>query len=111
MKILNEFWEHLTSWAELYLWVPIALLMVPLTIETHYYMVGRPSGEDPYQFLVGMAPRFVAIVIAITLSSIYQEARGGWLTREQKIESPLFSSVQSVCSMIIVIAFAWLLSR
>ncbi len=108
---MKTIFQHIQSWLEIYFWVPLALLLVPLTIEIHYFMVGRASGEDPYEFLVGMAPRFVAIILSITLVSVSRESFGSWLTREQKLNNPVYASIQAICATSLCIFFAYLLSR
>lgn len=103
--------DHISNWLELYFWLPLSLFFVWASVELHYLMVGRPTGEDVWDWLPGMAPRFVAIILAIGLVSVSKEAFGVWLTKEQKLSSPIFAAVSAVISAALCVFFAWMLSH
>ncbi len=108
---MKTIWANITNWLEIYFWLPMSLFFVWAAIELHYYMTGRATGEDSWEFVVGMAPRFVAIILSIGLVSVSKEAFGSWLTRDQKLANPIFASISAIVSASLCVFFAWLLSH
>jgi hypothetical protein len=109
--MMKSIFQHMYNWLEVYWWLPMSLLCVWLSVEFHFLMTGRPTGEDPYDWITGFAPQVVKSIIAIALVSISKEAFGSWLTKEEKIANPMLASVQSVCSTITFLALLYFLGH
>ena len=108
---MKTIWNHIINWLEFYLWVPVSLSLIWLSVSFHYAMTGRPTGEDPYEWIVGFAPQFVKAILAIVLVSISKEAFGSWLNKQEKLSNPMYASVSIVCSTAIFIALLFAFSH
>jgi hypothetical protein len=107
---LRDLLNHITSWAEGYLWVPLSLGLIWLFAYVAYWLTGRHPTEN-VDWIVGLAGNFVKCVLAILLCSIYREATGVWLTKTERLGYPRVSIAQMAHSAVALCVFAYLLSH
>lgn len=82
--MFKSIWNHLQSWAEGYLWVPIALLVIPAAALYVYFLTGRPP-EEGADWIMSTAYRFMDCIFIVLLISITREQTGFWLTKEEAL--------------------------
>lgn len=98
MSACNTMWNHLKNWFVEYFFVPLSLVFIWGAVELHFLIVGRPSQDDPYQWMVNAAPRLSMAILGIAVISLLRQATGVWLTKFEKLNHPIYASVQTVCS-------------
>jgi hypothetical protein len=96
--MLKSIGNHLANWAEVYLWAPLSLLLVPGAGLVCYLLTGRATQEN-LDWLVALAGRFLTCILAIAIVSIAREASGIWMTKAEAIENPLLYSVQTITKL------------
>ncbi len=99
---------HLFDWAEFYIWVPIALLSIIGAAEFEYFLNGhRP--EEGVGWIGDYASRATAIVLVIVACSVYKQATGTWMTKDDKMAHPFLAMVGSALTLGSAILFAYIL--
>lgn len=100
--------RHFVNWLELYWWLPLSIVAVIGAAKFVMFMVGRRPMESP-EWIVGLSFRVVACVVAIVLTSVYKQQIGLWISKEeQKLHIPL-AIANKVETVVIVLAFIYVL--
>lgn len=83
----QTFWQHLKDWNELYLVLPLSILGITLANYYYFAQTGRSPtiAEGGIDWLLGMVPRLVAIVLSIIMVSVFKQATGVWLSKEESL--------------------------
>lgn len=88
-------WDHVTSWAEVYWWLPLALLSIIAAAYYARFLTGRPPQENA-DFLVDYASRLVLCIVLIALLSIKREQTGFWMTKAEAFANPEVYKIQTI---------------
>jgi hypothetical protein len=107
---LKAAWKHLQNWAEVYFWVPLALLSIYLLSEFAYLLTGRKPQENA-DWLVGLGGNLVKCMSLIMVVSVLNQQNGVWLTKEELIANPHLSRDQMVSKCVSLIVFGYLLAH
>lgn len=103
-------WKHLTDWATVYFWVPVALLSIWVFAQFAYFLTGRRPQENA-DWIVGMAGNLVKCVFVILFCEISRQQTGVWLTKAETLENPVAARTQAITKCVTIIVFAYLLSH
>lgn len=102
--------KHLRDWAEGYLFLPLALLLIPGAALLIYWLTGRAPSES-LDWLLDLAGRVFVVVIALVLTSISIEATGTWLTKSEKLANPVVYIASTVSKLILLALFLFVLTH
>jgi hypothetical protein len=103
-------WKHITNWAEVYFWVPLALLSIWLFAQGAYFLTGRRPQENA-DWIVGLGGNLVKCVFLIVILSIVRQQTGVWWRREELMANKHLAYTQAFSSCVALIVFAYLLSH
>jgi hypothetical protein len=104
--LFESIWNHLSNWAEVYLWVPVSLVGIFAAAELSYFLTGRRPTENA-DWLVDYSAKAVQMVAIIALTSIAKEALGMWMNKEEKLTNPYAYMVNSASTIILFIVVAY----
>jgi hypothetical protein len=107
---LAAVWKHLQNWAELYAWVPVALLSIWFFAQFAYFLTGRRPAENA-DWIVGLGGNLVKCVFLIVLLSIARQQTGVWLTKAEQLENPSLAWAQRLETGVALCVFAYILSH
>lgn len=100
--------RHLRNWAEIYLWIPIALLSILAASEFAYFLTGRRPTENA-DWIPEFSFRLVACVLVIALVSISRQQTGFWLTKTEAMAYPKLAFQQALTKCFFAALFAYIL--
>lgn len=109
-KPLRIIGQHLKNWASEYTILPLTILSVVGAAYFAYFLTGR-APQDSASWLVDYSARCIVIALAITFTSAARQAYGTWLNTQQKLEHPGYATLQSIFSLITLLAFLYVLSH
>jgi hypothetical protein len=108
--LIQEVGHHLFNWLEAYLWIPLAILSIPLLSYFAYFLTGR-SPRESLDWLPEFGFRILQCVVVIVLVSVSRQATGIWMTKEEQIANPKLAMMQRVSSLTLFILWAYILTH
>lgn len=75
---------HITSWPEVYLWLPLAVLNVILLAKFSHFLTGRAPLDNGIDW-VQKGEHVLTCVFLVVIMSIWKESNNEWMTAEQKV--------------------------
>lgn len=103
-------WKHLTDWATIWFWVPMALVAIWFFAQVAYFLTGRRPQENA-DWIVGMAGNLLKCVFVILFTEITRQQTGTWLTKAELIANPQLAWTQTFSKCASLLVFAYLLSH
>lgn len=104
--------KHISSWPEVYLWLPLAVLNVILLARFSHFLTGRAPLDNGIDW-VQKGEHVLTCVFLVVLLSIWKEANGDWMTPEQKwLERqahPAVGVAEKFKQLGIFLGFVWIL--
>ncbi len=87
---MKSFLKHIADWFEAYLVLPFSIFAISLANWYYYFQTGRSPtiAEGGLDWITGMVPRIVAITVAIIFVSIFKQATGAWMSKEEQLSNP-----------------------
>lgn len=107
---LSAVWKHLTNWATIYFWLPLALLSVWLFSKGAYFLTGREPQENA-DWIVGISGNLIKCVFVIFFTEVTRQQTGVWLTKDELIANPNMAWTQTLSKCFTLLVFAYLLSH
>ncbi len=107
---MTKIWTHLKSWPELYIALPLVLLSLPAVGLFVYFLTNR-APQDSMTWLVDLAGRVLVAALVILFTSFMRQATGVWLTKEEQLANPYFTTVQAIVKMFCLGIFVWLFTH
>lgn len=103
---------HITSWPEVYLWLPLAILNVILLAKFSHFLTGRTPIDNGIDW-VEKGEHVLTCVFLVVIMSIWKESNNGWMTPEQRWAErqghPSIGVAEKIKQLGLVITFAYIL--
>lgn len=106
----RAFVRHVQEWAEVYVGLPLALLLIPGAAYLIYVLSGRAPAES-LGWLVDLAGRVLTITLALVLVSFSTEAAGTWLTKAEKLANPTIYIASTAGKIVLFAMFLYVLTH
>lgn len=103
-------WKHLTDWSEAYLWVPLVLCSIWLSGKLVELWTHHPAKEN-IDWLVDYQAVAYKCVWIIVFTSIFKQATGTWLSKQEKFDHPVAAFIGDVKILLSFLAFVWLFTH
>lgn len=119
MNWLNYFWMPLSlllgsvrkgirNWVEVWFWVPVAFLSIFFTSRFCYFVTGREPSDESADYIMAYSQRLVLCVLVVVMTSMFKEATGVWLTKEERIDNPKVAISGDVKILISALMFTYI---
>lgn len=106
--MISRIWKHLSSWAEGYFWVPVMGLSIWLSGVVVRALNGGHALKENIDWLVDYQATSYKCILIVLFTSIFKQATGTWLTKEEKLEHPYLATVGAVTVLLSFFAFIYL---
>ncbi len=101
-------YNHVKSWPEGYVLLPLAILAVIGAAKFVYFLTGRSSTESP-DWITGMTFRIVACGVVLLLTSWSKQATSVWMSKEEQQNNVMLAVVHHAKDVIFALLFAYLI--
>jgi hypothetical protein len=108
--MMTKIWMHLKSWPEAYVMFPLVLLAIPGSALFVYWLTGR-APQDSAAWVIDLTSRVLVASLVVLFTSFMRQATGVWLTKEEQLANPYFSTVQAVVKMFSIVVLVWLFTH
>jgi hypothetical protein len=108
--MLKRIRHHLFNWAEGYLWIPLALASIIGASMLVQALTGH-SPKENIDWLLDYASVSVKAVLIIVFTSVFKQATGSWMTKEEKFAHPGLTLLSDVKILVTFLAFVYLFSH
>ena len=109
-SVFGSICKHVKSWPEIYVALPLALLLLPGAALLAYFLTGH-APQESMTWLVDFAGQVIKALFVVIFVSFMRQASGIWLTLQQQIDNPYLATVQAVVKMFCIAAAIYLFTH
>jgi hypothetical protein len=109
-SVFGSICKHVKSWPEIWVALPIALLLIPGAALLAYFLTGH-APQESMTWLVDFAGQIVKAVFVVIFVSVMKQATSVWLTKDEQIANPYLATVQAVVKMFCIAAAIYLFTN
>lgn len=109
-NMFSKIWNHLKSWPELYVCLPLVLLTLPGSSLFIYFLTGR-APQESMQWLLDLSGRVNVAALIILFASFSRQATGVWFTKQEMLVHPYMATLSALTKVFYFCFFGWLFTR
>ena len=90
--------------------LPLVLFALAVSPSYAYFISGR-TPQESMSWVVDLSGRVIVAALVVLFSSFLRQVSGVWLTKEEQLANPYFTTVQAIVKMFSIGIFVWLFTH